>query len=502
MTRVSFIVPLYNAEKTIETTLATILAQKIQDCEILLINDGSADHTEEILRRKAAEDPRIRVLSHETNKGVAAARNTGLANARGEFVRFIDADDLVPPASTRRMLAIAKKRRADMVMGVMRRQSAVRAYNYGRTVRVAEKKFFDKYDENLIHSFSLCNKLFRRSIIEEHQVRFLPYKHAEDGLFLYDFLQYADRLCGYKGIAYVYIKPEFFEAPSTTQHLSREMLDGVLEVADRILAMHPDAPQQFVDHFRARILGITLINEYYRKLWRMSNDQFALLMEEIKRYWALLPEQQRKAVAAMNNDLPAPDRLGGKQEICKNPMYLIMVDKTVSAKHLPVLLESIYYQREPSFVVLLHPSHEEVIPGKYLEAENCIVARSEDEFLAAGLGGGTCKYIARVQSDVTFTYETLFRAYQELSRGAECVKGQVYYYDGALHEVSSDEFAPMVSAITAGEKKAKSFGSVKFVVLAERDTPKRVVPTVQQDNLRLAQMKVYGSILKHKLKSK
>lgn len=88
----SVIVPCYNASDTVEATLSSALALP-ETTEIIAVDDGSKDGTRELLARIAATDPRIRVIS-QANAGVAAARNTGIAAATGEFIAFLDSDDI------------------------------------------------------------------------------------------------------------------------------------------------------------------------------------------------------------------------------------------------------------------------------------------------------------------------------------------------------------------------------------------------------------------------
>jgi glycosyltransferase involved in cell wall biosynthesis len=93
---VTVIVPAYNAAATLDETLRSIRSQTHRELEILVVDDGSKDATMEIARRHAEEDPRLRVIS-QTNAGVAAARNRGIAEAKGEIIAPVDADDLWSP---------------------------------------------------------------------------------------------------------------------------------------------------------------------------------------------------------------------------------------------------------------------------------------------------------------------------------------------------------------------------------------------------------------------
>ena len=93
---VSIIVPVYNARRYLHRCVASILEQSLQDIQLILVDDGSADGSGTLCDEFAAKDSRVTVL-HQKNAGVSAARNAGLAVAKGEFVGFVDADDAITP---------------------------------------------------------------------------------------------------------------------------------------------------------------------------------------------------------------------------------------------------------------------------------------------------------------------------------------------------------------------------------------------------------------------
>jgi glycosyltransferase involved in cell wall biosynthesis len=91
MPKVSVIIPTYNRAELLYAAIASVLGQTFQDFEILVVDDHSPDHTAQVVQR--FHDGRIRYLLHETNKGGAAARNTGIQNSAGEYIAFLDDDD-------------------------------------------------------------------------------------------------------------------------------------------------------------------------------------------------------------------------------------------------------------------------------------------------------------------------------------------------------------------------------------------------------------------------
>ncbi len=91
---ISVIVPVYNAESTLQRCVDSILAQTFEDFELILINDGSKDQSGDICDEYAAKDSRVKVI-HKPNGGVSSARNAGLRIAHGEYIAFIDSDDYI-----------------------------------------------------------------------------------------------------------------------------------------------------------------------------------------------------------------------------------------------------------------------------------------------------------------------------------------------------------------------------------------------------------------------
>ncbi len=111
---VSVIVPVYNLEKYIAASLGSICAQTYTELEILCVDDGSSDSSAQIIKAAAAEDGRIKYFRQE-NAGVSAARNRGLDEANGEYVLFVDGDDLLHPQAVQLLYGGAQKSGADMV---------------------------------------------------------------------------------------------------------------------------------------------------------------------------------------------------------------------------------------------------------------------------------------------------------------------------------------------------------------------------------------------------
>ena len=113
--KISFIVPVYRAEKTLNACVDSILSQSMPNFELLLIDDGSPDQSGKICDEMALRDSRICVF-HQKNGGVSHARNAGLQKANGEFVLFVDSDDTISSQMAEKMLTAQKNQKADLVV--------------------------------------------------------------------------------------------------------------------------------------------------------------------------------------------------------------------------------------------------------------------------------------------------------------------------------------------------------------------------------------------------
>lgn len=114
----SIIIPAYNAEKYLPSAIASVFSQSESDWELILVDDGSTDSTPTICEQAAATDSRIRVI-HRSNGGLSAARNTGIQHARGEWIAFLDADDVLSPDFLRILHNVRSRSNSEIVAAPM-----------------------------------------------------------------------------------------------------------------------------------------------------------------------------------------------------------------------------------------------------------------------------------------------------------------------------------------------------------------------------------------------
>ena len=111
--KVSVIIPVYNAEKFINDTLDCVLGQTMREIEVICVDDGSRDNSLELLRARALTDDRLMVIS-QPNSGAGVARNNGLVHAKGEYISWLDSDDLFEKDMLQVAYDACKKQNADI----------------------------------------------------------------------------------------------------------------------------------------------------------------------------------------------------------------------------------------------------------------------------------------------------------------------------------------------------------------------------------------------------
>ena len=177
---ISIIVPVYQVEKYLNECIDSILAQTFTDFELILVDDGSPDNCPALCDAAAEKDSRVRVI-HQQNKGLSGARNAGINVARGNWLGFVDSDDMIDPTFCEKMLHAAVQAGAEMAVC--------------NILRMKENKALDSYQEHclkdevlsreeIVHRIQLSpfymvmTRLCRREVFEK--IRFPEGKNYED----------------------------------------------------------------------------------------------------------------------------------------------------------------------------------------------------------------------------------------------------------------------------------------------------------------------------------
>lgn len=198
---VSVIVPLYNAEKTLVRCVQSILRQTYRHLEVILVNDGSSDRSGTICENLALTDERIKVY-HQQNAGPASARNVGIKRARGEYIQFVDADDVI---SAKMVETLLKTEKADLVIcGYQRGNEQVLPPLIGNfSIANFLVHFGSFYKQTLLSS--PCNKLYRSAVLQTEEILFPEnVRYGEDLRFNLAYLQHAKSITVVNDVLYIY----------------------------------------------------------------------------------------------------------------------------------------------------------------------------------------------------------------------------------------------------------------------------------------------------------
>lgn len=229
--QISVIIPVYNAADSIRNTVDGLMMQDFPSFEVVLVDDGSTDGSSMVCDDLVSVYEGVRVI-HKPNGGVSSARNAGLDAASGEYVMFLDADDVLKPETLKKMAALD----ADMVMGGFEKVVD------SEVVEVNRPCFLKKYegaddlcrflDDNIGEKDcfllnSSCFKLYRRELIEAYSHRFdESLRYGEDKIFVFGFLRYISSASTLPESVYEYhIRKESLSSDVTSDsHLSQIFL--------------------------------------------------------------------------------------------------------------------------------------------------------------------------------------------------------------------------------------------------------------------------------------
>lgn len=242
--KLSVIVPVYNVEKYIEECISSLLNQTIKEIEIIVVDDGSCDNSIELVKR--FKDKRIKIIYQE-NKGLSAARNTGIREANGDYIVFIDSDDFIDGEnSLKEMYNIAIKYDSDIVIG-----NAVKYYseNQIETIQRCEVEFYErtlkskellgKFYKNNLFLVPVCFNMYRKRLIEENKLYFKEGILHEDELFTPQIFIKANNISIYPKNFYIYrqrqgsiIHTKNDNKGKDLEYIYKQLLDKYIDIED------------------------------------------------------------------------------------------------------------------------------------------------------------------------------------------------------------------------------------------------------------------------------
>lgn len=196
MTDVSIIIPLYNSESTIRTTLKSLEKQSYHNFEVILIDDGSCDKTYEIIQEYMQNSKLLMKCVRQKNQGVSVARNLGLQIAKGKYITFIDSDDVYHPCFIELLYRDMNRYNADIVLCQYQNHFFDNSNLHGMisSEMKSKKEMLDIYFHKRIHKVSFFNAIYKKSIIDQYEINFpIGIRYGEDSEFICKYLYHCNK---------------------------------------------------------------------------------------------------------------------------------------------------------------------------------------------------------------------------------------------------------------------------------------------------------------------
>lgn len=289
--KLTIIIPIYNTEKYLQECLESIANQNYKNIEVICVDDGSTDDSVQIVESFIAKDSRFNLIKAEHN-GVSYARNLGLENATGEYVTFVDSDDKIEQETYSEALKHIEK--VDFVCFKIKvfgenlhknRNAENKYYNFKfKGLKQTNEKVLKKLD------VSLCNKIFKISLIKEKNISFPNGLHYEDANFYWKYM--LNSRTGY------FIQKYFYNYRRREKSIMAESLSKVSKSIDHLLILE-DLFSYLKKEDLLKInlnLCAYLLEHYFRFVVRLTpKGEFEKVFEKTYEYARFLEEQSAKS---------------------------------------------------------------------------------------------------------------------------------------------------------------------------------------------------------------
>ena len=287
MKKVSVIVPVYNAEKYLERCILSILNQTLNDCEIILINDGSKDSSQEIIDQYKKQYPDKIKTKSITNSGAAEARNVGLKMAKGEFIGFVDSDDYIDKTMYEKLYNKAITDHADIVVcGYFTEdEERIRSFQTGYLEQYG--KSVSENPNTFVYGVPyLWNKIYKREIIEENNIIFdRSLRIFEDLDFVYSAYPHANKISKVSEALYYYIK---MNEESLTANFSEKFFD-IFPAIQKLKVYYKKIGRY--DELEDYVIYTALNHAYIRCNMKISIEQCGIKFQYINKFFEFMKEE-------------------------------------------------------------------------------------------------------------------------------------------------------------------------------------------------------------------
>lgn len=296
---VSVIIPFYNAQSWLETCLNSVV--KSENIEVICVDDGSTDDSLKVVKKYSEEYDFIRIVRHDENKGLYKARLTGIRNAKGKYIGFLDSDDYVSSGYFSELYKVARKKHADIAVGVVVNQNKenvqyiqtrCKIFPYGNMEK--NESVYDLYwkqEGRCYHWHTLWNKIYKKKLWTK-SLRILEQQDShlvmlEDFVFSSVLLAQAKRYAVKADAYYCYV--EHATASTKNQRDYQLVVKNLLDI---------DKAFSFVENFlqkgkkyKKNLPYLIEWKERYARYWKKNIDNSVILDEEKEACFSIIEKK-------------------------------------------------------------------------------------------------------------------------------------------------------------------------------------------------------------------
>lgn len=435
MKKISVIIAAYNAEEYLSETLDSIFLQTMNDSEyeVIIINDGSSDSTLDILNCYKQTYSNLIIIDKE-NGGPSSARNAGLDIAKGEYVFFFDADDILEGDALSTMYETASEKQADLLIGkydIFNRHTTIAIHNLDDLIELEE---IDKYNTDILWTFSLSNKLFRRDLIEKFNLRLPPVSYSEDGAFLTQFLYRSSKIVGLDYIIFHYRR--YDDMNSITASISPSKIRDYITAHQIILASAEesflrDYPEyNTIEEAREQNSDIhnylntiiqkqlqIMLNQFYIQFWSLDSDTVQLLVDEINNKLKILDMRVISTLSLSFPEFSLYDIKASQEDVLKNAFFTAVLYGDLANKdNFIKSLDSLEKQNLIFMKIVVPSSMKTDIEKEGMLQGNLFFedSNSKEELFVSALNNTQTPYITFCDAEIIYATGIFRFAYRQL----------------------------------------------------------------------------------------
>ena len=263
--KVSVIIPVYNVEKYVKKCIESVLQQNLDEYEIIIVNDGSTDQSAKIIQDLYEKNKDIIKIITQKNKGLGGARNTGIENAKGEYLFFLDSDDYIPAGTLQRLYERVKVEDLDiLIFNALMVDEKNNDLGICKGCKNNSIFSLSTYPNLLSELPGAWNKIYKRSLFLENNIRYPDRVWYEDIHTTLKLYPYCKRISSIDEVHYYYLQREDSIMKSNKCSKVIEMCDAIQDVVDYY------KENNLYDKYKNEIEYMAFLHEYMWSIRRVN----------------------------------------------------------------------------------------------------------------------------------------------------------------------------------------------------------------------------------------